>query len=766
MSEEAFVGVDPVCGMNVKTVAADRQATWEGSEYFFCSVGCREKFEAEPARWFEPREEPEGAADLPYTCPMHPEIEQLGPGTCPICGMALEPKEIRLEADTEPDPEFVAMRSRLVVCAPLAAIVVALAMSEMIPGEPLQHAVAWPVLAWTQLVLATPVVLWGGSLFFERAWLSLRTGNLNMFTLVGIGTGAAWLYSVFATLLPGSLPANMHLATGGVPLYFEAAAAIVVLVLVGQVIELRAREQTGAAIRSLLGLAARTARRIDEAGDEEDVPVEEVVVGDRLRVRPGEKVPVDGRVLSGTSLIDESMVSGEPIPVEKAEGARVVGATINQTGSLVIEAERVGRDTLLAQIVQMVGQAQRSRAPIDRLADRVSRIFVPAVVAISVLTFAVWMFVGPEPRFAYALVNAIAVLIIACPCALGLATPMSIMVGVGRGAQAGVLVREAAALEALETVDTLIVDKTGTLTEGKPELVEVEGGDEMLALGASLERASEHPLAEAIVRGAQERGAVLSEVSDFSSETGKGVRGQVGGKAVTLGNRAMMEAAGVFVPGDALDAAEALRGEGQTVMFVATDGVLAGWLGVADPIKETTPVAIRELHERGIRIHMATGDAPATAAAVAARLGIDSVHGGVLPDGKAALVRELQAGGASVAMAGDGVNDAPALAQADVGIAMGTGTDVAIESAGLTLLRGDLRGIVAARRLSEATLGNIRQNLFFAFLYNSLGVPVAAGILYPFLGLLLSPMVASAAMSLSSVSVIGNALRLKRLKLG
>lgn len=758
-----IVGVDPVCGMKVKSVAEDRRARHEGVDYFFCSTGCQGKFRGDPEHYLGEREEPEGAADAVYTCPMHPEIEQLGPGGCPVCGMALEPKEISL--DTEGDnAELLVMQQRLVWSALPALAVFLIAMSEMLPGAPLQHAIAWPVLAWTQLLLATPVVLWGGSLFFARALDSIRTGNLNMFTLVGIGTGAAWIYSVAATLAPSLLPAGMQLVTGGVPLYFEAAAVIVVLVLLGQVIELRARAQTGSAIRALLGLAAKTARRLDGAGGEQDVAVEEVVPGDRLRVRPGEKVPVDGRLVEGQSVLDESMVSGEPIPVAKKIGDRVTGSTINGTGSFVMEAERVGRDTLLSQIVQMVGQAQRSRAPIDRLADRVARYFVPAVVTISLLTFAVWFLLGPEPRFAYALVNAIAVLIIACPCALGLATPMSIMVGVGRGASAGVLVKDAAALEALETIDTLIVDKTGTLTEGRPKLVEVLGDDTMLGLAASLERASEHPLAEAIVAGAEARGLELREVTEFRSITGKGVVGDVGGHHVALGNRALLEELGVRGP-LAHAQADAWRAQTQTVIFCAIDGAAAGLIAVADPVKDSTPEAIAALHARGIEIHMATGDDAATAAVVAASLGIDQARGNMLPEAKAAWVAELQAQGHKVAMAGDGVNDAPALAQADVGIAMGTGTDVAMESAGLTLLRGDLRGIATARRLSEATMRNIRQNLFFAFLYNSLGVPVAAGVLFPFFGLLLSPMVASAAMSLSSVSVIGNALRLRRLEL-
>lgn len=755
--------VDPVCGMPVDSVADDRRVQYAGVDYFFCSTGCRDKFEISPEKYLNGAAEPDAATDATYTCPMHPEIEQVGPGICPICGMALEPMEITGEDETD-NEELEVMQRRLVWSALPTLIVFFISMSELIPGEPLQNSVSWKVLAWTQLVLATPVVLWGGSIFFERAWASLRTGNLNMFTLVGLGTGAAWIYSVAATLAPSLLPASMRQPSGGVPLYFEAAAVIVVLVLVGQVIELRARAKTGSAIRSLLGLAAKTARRLAEDGSEIDVLIDEVAVGDRLRVRPGEKVPVDGRLIEGSSVIDESMVSGEPIPVAKQLGDRVTGATINGTGSFVMEAERIGRETLLAQIVQMVGQAQRSRAPIDRLADRVSRVFVPTVLGISVLTFVVWMIWGPEPRMAYALVNSIAVLIIACPCALGLATPMSIMVGVGRGAGAGVLVKDAAALEALEGVNTLVVDKTGTLTEGKPKLVTVEGSDEMLALAAGLERASEHPLAAAIVAGAQERGIALREADDFRSITGKGVVGSFEGKEVALGNESLLDELGSSGARQQAKVAQ-LRARAQTVMYVSIGGEIAGLIGVADPIKESTPEAIAALHARGIEIVMATGDDPQTAAAIAEELGIDQVEGGMLPESKAALVDRLQGKGRIVAMAGDGVNDAPALAKAHVGIAMGTGTDVAIESAGLTLLRGDLRGIIAARRLSEATMGNIRQNLFFAFLYNTLGVPIAAGVLFPFLGLLLSPMVASAAMSLSSVSVIGNALRLRRLKL-
>ncbi|MCZ6824301.1 MAG: copper-translocating P-type ATPase [Gemmatimonadetes bacterium] len=698
-----------------------------------------------------------------WICPMHPEIVRDEPGSCPICGMALE---LRTVAPVEEEnPELRMMTRRFWASLALTAPIFVLAMSEMLPGRPLEGWIAPAVLAWVQLAFASPVVLWGGWPFFERGWSSIVHRRLNMFTLIALGTGAAYGFSLVATIVPEIFPAEFRRHDGSVAVYFEAAAVIVTLVLLGQVLELRARSQTGAAIRALLGLAPKSARRIRDDGSEEDVPLQEIAVGDRLRVRPGEKVPVDGRVLEGTSAVDESMVSGEPIPVEKTPGTRVVGATVNGTGSLVILAERVGNETLLAQIVRMVAEAQRSRAPIQRLADEVASYFVPAVLAAAVLTFGIWWAVGAEHRVAHALVNAVAVLIIACPCALGLATPMSIMVAAGRGATAGVLFKNAEAIERLRAVDTLVVDKTGTLTEGKPRLATVVADglvpeDTLLQLAASLERGSEHPLAGAIVAGAEERGLALSDSEDFRSRTGKGVEGRVDGRQVALGNPALLEALGVGAE-ELRERAEALRADGQTVMFVAVDGRAAGLIGVADPIKASSPEAIRQLHADGIRIVMLTGDSRTTAAAVAAKLGLDEVIADVLPDQKVEAVRRLQGEGATVAMAGDGVNDAPALAQADVGIAMGTGTDVAMESAGLTLVKGDLRGILRARHLSRATMRNIRQNLFFAFVYNSLGVPVAAGILYPLFGILLSPMLAAAAMSLSSVSVIGNALRLR-----
>lgn len=758
--------VDPVCGMTVSKPDAP-SATHAGIRYVFCSTRCRDKFDADPDAILEGRANADAPADAIFTCPMHPEIEQVGPGTCPLCGMALEPKDAALAATEDVEsPELVEMRRRFWICLGPAAIVFVVSMSEMLPGEPLQKAVPWSVRAWGQLLFTLPVVLWGAWPFFVRAGQALRAGRANMFTLISIGVSAAFGYSLFATLFPSAVPG----AHGeGPPLYYEAAAVIVVLVLLGQVIELRARHQTGAAVRSLLELAAKTARRVREDGTEEDIPVEDVQKGDHLRVRPGEKVPVDGTVLEGTSAIDESMVSGEPIPVEKSSGDAVVGATVNGAGSFVMRAERVGRETLLSQIVDMVGQAQRSRAPIDRLADTVASYFVPAVLAIAVLTFAVWLAVGPEPRFAYALVNAIAVLIIACPCALGLATPMSVMVGVGRGASAGVLVKNAEALETLEKVDTLVVDKTGTLTEGRPRLVGVDtagADDEGTLLGriASLEKASEHPLANAIVAGATERRAPTFDVDDFQSVTGKGVVGRVGGAQMVLGNEALLRDHGTAPPEG--NSAREARARGETVMFALRDGAYAGSVRVADPVKESTPQAIQELHRAGLRVVMLTGDNRDTAQAVAGELGLDEVEADVLPDGKAEVIRRLQDEGHVVAMAGDGVNDAPALARAHVGIAMGTGTDVAIESAGVTLVKGDLLGIVRARRLSQATMSNIRQNLLFAFLYNSLGVPLAAGVLYPFVGWLLNPMFASAAMSLSSVSVIANALRLRRARLG
>src|SRR5713101_5666051 len=692
-------------------------------------------------------------ARVEYTCPMHPRIVRSEPGACPICGMALEPRTI--SAEEEENPELRNMTRRFWVSTVLTLPLLASVMGDMLPGQPLRHLVSPRVAAWAQLVLATPVVLWGGWPFFVRGWQSLVHRSLNMFTLIALGTGLAYAYSVAATLAPGLFPAafRMH---GEVGLYFEAAAVITVLVLLGQVLELRARSQTSGAIRALLGLAPRTARRVRADGGEEDVALDAVQVGDRLRVRPGEKVPVDGVLVEGTSAVDESLVTGEAIPVEKTAGDRVIGGTVNGTGGFVMRAERVGRETLLAQIVQMVSEAQRSRAPIQRLADLVAAWFVPAVVFVAVVSAIVWASVGPEPRAAFAIVNAVAVLIIACPCALGLATPMSIMVGTGRGAAAGVLIKNAEALEVMERVDTLVVDKTGTLTEGKPKLVTAEPAagfeeTELLGLAAGIERGSEHPLAAAIVAGATARGIAVAPSEEFKSVTGKGVVGRVSGRAVTLGGL--------------IERAEKLRGEGQTVMFVAVDRSPAGLVGVADPIKASTPEALELLRASRLRIVMLTGDSRATAEAVARRLGITEIEAEVLPEQKIAVVKRLQAEGRKVAMAGDGVNDAPALAQATVGIAMGTGTDVAMQSADVTLVKGDLRGIVRARRLSQATMRNIRQNLFFAFVYNALGVPIAAGVLYPWLGILLSPIIASAAMSLSSVSVIGNALRLRRVPL-
>ncbi|AKF79709.1 copper-exporting ATPase [Myxococcus fulvus 124B02] len=810
-TSEGAHAIDPVCGMKVDPSAPKGGSLeHEGRTFHFCNPKCRERFGADPARYLAPPPEspeppppaapgtiyvcpmdPEVRQDHPgacpkcgmalepetlvlpetrveYVCPMHPEVVREGPGSCPICGMALEPRTV-LPEDT-PDPELTSMWRRFLVGMGLTVPLLVLAMSDMIPGQPVQHAVPASVLAWAQLILATPVVLWGGWPFFQRGWASVKNRHLNMFTLIALGTGAAYVFSVFATLFPDVLPHGLRTGHGGTaPLYFEAAAVIVTLVALGQVLELRARHATSGALRSLLSLAPPVARRIREDGHEEDVPLAHVHPGDRLRVRPGEKVPVDGEVLEGASAVDESMVTGESLPVEKSRGEKVTGGTVNGTGSLVMKAERVGKDTLLSRIVQRVSEAQRTRAPIQRLADKVAAVFVPVVIAVAVVTAVVWAVWGPEPRLAHALVNAVAVLIIACPCALGLATPMSIMVGTGRGAQAGVLIRDAAALERLEAVDTLVVDKTGTLTEGKPRLVSVvasEGIDEatLLRLAASLERGSEHPLAEAIVSGAKARGAVLTAVEDFRSETGKGVVGRVDGVEVALGNAALMSARGVEAT--ALTArAESLRQEGQTVVLVAVSGRAAGLLGVEDPVKESTPEALSLLRQEGLRVVMLTGDSRTTAEAVARRLGISEVIAGVLPEGKGDVVKRLQQEGRVVAMAGDGVNDAPALAQADVGIAMGTGTDIAMESAGVTLVKGDLRGIVRARRLSQGALRNIRQNLFFAFIYNLLGVPLAAGVLYPFFGLLLSPIFASAAMSLSSVSVIANALRLRRLKL-
>jgi len=755
---------DPVCGMNVvPDEARGGSATHEGHEYWFCNPKCRDKFVADPAKYIAPAPPAvitEDQTEAIYTCPMHPEIRQRGPGTCPKCGMALEP-ETPTTAEEGPNPELVDMTRRFWISVVLAVPLLVLAMGEMVGFTP----IAPSARTWVELGLAAPVVVWGGWPFFQRGWESVRTRNLNMFTLIAIGTGTAFAYSLLATLAPSAIPDTMRGHDGSVPVYFEAAAVIVALVLLGQVLELRARSATSGAIRALLGLAPKTARRITSAGVEEDVPLEHVQVGDRLRVRPGERVPVDGLVLEGGSSVDESMITGEPIPVEKRLNDQVTGGTLNTTGGFVITAERVGRDTLLAQIVKMVAEAQRSRAPIQRLADRVAAWFVPTVVVISIATAGVWGMLGPDPRLAHALVNAVAVLIIACPCALGLATPMSIMVATGRGAGLGVLIRKAEALEALERVDTIVVDKTGTLTEGKPRLVSVTvlpgtTEAEAVALAAGLERSSEHPLAAAILGAAAERKLEIPAAASFESVPGGGVRATIGGRTITLGNARFVTAEGIKL--DALSAqADQHRSEGQTVVYLAIDGTAAAALGVADPIKATTPEAIRSLHAEGLKIIMLTGDSKLTAAAVAASLGLDDVIAEVLPDQKRQVVERLQREGKVVAMAGDGVNDAPALAQAEVGIAMGTGTDVAIQSAGITLVKGDLRGVARARQLSRATMRNIRQNLVFAFAYNALGVPIAAGVLYPLFGLLLSPMIASAAMSLSSVSVITNALRLR-----
>jgi Cu+-exporting ATPase len=770
--------------MTVLVAAARATHEHAGTTYHFCGLRCAERFRAEPAKYLSPREEAREAATpaaphaapsprapaLPaepglYTCPMHPEVVQNGPGSCPICGMALEPRAASIEEG--PNPELADMTRRFWISLPPSILLLLLGMSDMVPGAPAQRLLGG-ALAWIELALAAPVVLWAALPFFARGWASVRTRHLNMFTLIALGTGAAFGYSVVATAAPGLVPhAFGHGA--GIPVYFEAASVITTLVLLGQVLELRARSQTSGAIKALLGLSPKTARLVREGGHEADVPLDAVQPGDRLRVRPGEKVPVDGVVIDGSSAIDESMVSGEPMPVEKTPGAKVVGGTLNGTGGFLMRAEHVGAETLLARIVAMVGEAQRSRAPIQRLADAVASWFVPAVVVAAVVTFAVWALAGPEPRLAHALVNAVAVLIIACPCALGLATPMSIMVGTGRGASAGVLVKNAEALETLEKVDTLVLDKTGTLTEGKPRLASVVAvgalpADEVLGLAASLEQGSEHPLAGAIVAGARERGLTLSAAGAFRSITGKGAVGTASGREVAVGNAALLAELGI-APDGLPPRAEELRREGQTVVLVAVDGRAVGLLGVGDAVRASTPEAIHALREEGVRLVMVTGDSRTTADAVARRLGIEEVLADVLPEDKAAIVERLQKEGRRVAMAGDGVNDAPALARADVGIAMGSGTDVAMESAGITLLHGDLQGLVKARRLSRATMRNIRQNLFFAFVYNALGVPIAAGVLFPWLGLLLSPMVASAAMSVSSVSVVANALRLRRVRL-
>ena len=795
---------DPVCGMTVAP-QAEHSLEYQGDTYVFCSGSCLQKFQAEPERYLSgksPRGE-DDASGSGYTCPMHPEVVEDRPGACPDCGMALEPRAIpaltrtewtcpmhpevvrdqagdcpicgmaleptTVELDEEENPELVDMGRRLWICALLTVPLFLISMSAVLEPDPLAGWAPRTFWGWIELALATPVVLWGALPFFQRAWSSVVHRSLNMFTLIGLGVGVAYGFSVIAQVFPDLFPDSFRGADGAVGVYFEAAAVITTLVLLGQVLELRARGRTGAALRALLALAPKTARRLGEDDSEHDVPLESVVVGDRLRVRPGEKVPVDGVVLHGGSSVDESMVSGESVPVEKGVGDRVIGSTVNGRGSFLMLAERVGSETLLAQIVRMVAEAQRSRAPIQRLADQVAGYFVPAVVGAALLTFGLWAALGPAPALAYALINSVAVLIIACPCALGLATPMSISVATGRGASSGVLFRDAEAIEVLQSVDTLVVDKTGTLTEGRPVLEAVEpaaGWDTaaLLRLAGSLERASEHPLAEAVVAGARAAGARLTAVEDFASHTGKGVTGRVGDHAVALGNAALLDQLEVD-PGALGPRAQELAEAGQTVVFVAVDGLPAGLLGVADPVKSTTPEAIARLRREGLRIVMLTGDRRATADVVAERLGISEVEAEVLPERKAEVVRELQSQGRVVAMAGDGVNDAPALAQADVGIAMGTGTDVAMESAGVTLVKGDLGAILRARVLSRKTLRNIRQNLFFAFVYNILGVPVAAGVLYPLTGTLLSPMIAAAAMSFSSVSVIANALRLRSVRL-
>ena len=803
------MAVDPICGMTINEKSSAGTLVYAGATYFFCSQDCLEKFKREPAKYrpsakealpeqlpaapgtiyvcpmdpevreskpgacpkcgmaLEPETPAAPAVKTEYVCPMHPEIVRLEPGSCPICGMALEPRTVTLEEET--NPELVDMTRRFWISAVLSAPLFLLALAEFLPAQPVHGWFSPHALNWFQLALATPVVLWGGWPFFQRGWVSIVNRSLNMFTLIAIGVGTAYVYSVAATLFPDAFPQSFRGQGGEVGVYFDAAAVITTLVLLGQVLELNARSKTSKAIKALLGLAPKAARLVREDGTETDVPLEGVQVGDRLRVRPGDKVPVDGVVLEGMTSVDESMITGEPIPVEKIKDSRVTGGTINGTGSFVMRAERVGSDTLLAQIVRMVAEAQRSRAPIQKLADIVAGYFVPAVVLVAVVTFIIWAIVGPEPAMAYALLNAVAVLIIACPCALGLATPMSIMVGTGRGAMAGVLIKNAEALEILEKIDTLVVDKTGTLTEGKPHLAAlvpaaIQDENQILRLGASLERGSEHPLAAAIVAGAEKRGIKLADAREFRSLTGKGVIGTVDGNQVALGNRRLLEELGVAA-GEFAAQSEDLRKDGQTVMFLVVGGSIAGLIGVADPVKLSTPEAIRILHDDGVRIVMLTGDNRTTAEAVAKKLGIDDIQAEVLPEQKGEIVKRLQSEGRVVAMAGDGVNDAPALAQAQVGIAMGTGTDVAMESAGVTLVKGDLRGIAKARRLSRRTMRNIRQNLFFAFIYNVVGIPIAAGVLYPFFGMLLSPIIASLAMTFSSVSVIGNALRLNRLQL-
>jgi P-type Cu+ transporter len=810
--------------MNVDSANAKATAEYGGETYYFCCPGCAQKFRATPDEYLKPKsagpalvtlgmpktsatpsapasdkgpagnyvcpmcpevrepksgpcprcgmalepETPVTVTRVEYTCPMHPQIVRTEPGFCPICGMALEPRAVT--AIDEDNPELRDMTRRFWISAALTLPLLMVAMADMLPGMPVQRVLADGWLPWMELMLATPVVLWGGWPFFRRGWASVVNRSSNMFTLIAMGTGVAYAYSLVATVAPGIFPASFREAgMGGRPaLYFEAAAAIVTLVLLGQVLELRARSRTGAAIRALLDLSPRTARVLVDS-TEKDIPLDQVKVADRIRVRPGEKIPVDGVVLEGHSSVDESMITGESLPIEKTESSRVIGATVNSSGSFIMRAERVGSETLLAQIVKMVSEAQRSRAPIQRLADKVAAWFVPAVIAIAVLTFIVWAAFGPEPRFAHAIVNAVAVLIIACPCALGLATPMAIMVGTGRGAHAGVLIKNAEALETLEKVDTLVVDKTGTLTQGKPRVVSVIpvaniSEPELLRIAASLEQGSEHPLASAILAAAKERGLAIGQVSDFHSYVGQGISGNVEGRLAVAGSEKFFSEMKISL-NDLSERAEDLRSRGQTVIFVGVDGRVAGLLGIADPVKPSTPPALAELRKQGIRILMLTGDSRSTAATVARELGIDEFEANVLPERKAEVIRDLQQHGRIVAMAGDGINDAPALAQADVGIAMGTGTDVAIESAGITLVKGDLAGIVRARKLSRAVMKNIRQNLFFAFIYNSIGVPIAAGVLYPFFGLLLSPIFAAAAMSLSSVSVISNSLRLRSTKL-
>ena len=765
---ERETAIDPVCGMTVDPATSKHQFDHGGETYHFCSAGCRTKFASAPQQYLEKSlraQQPAAPEGTIYTCPMHPQIRQVGPGSCPICGMALEPETVSL--DDEPNPELADMTRRFWIGLALALPAVVLEMGGHLMGG---HGWVDPTLSnWIQLAFATPVVLWAGWPFFVRGWQSLVTRNLNMFTLVAMGTGVAYVYSLVATVAPGVFPPAFRSHDGAVSVYFEAAAVITVLVLLGQVLELRAREATSGAIKALLDLAPKTARLVDESGTDHEVALDSLNVGDRLRVRPGEKVPVDGIMIEGRSSLDESLVTGESMPVSKDVGAKVIAGTLNQSGGFVMRAEKVGRDTLLSQIVQMVAQAQRSRAPIQRLADQVAGWFVPTVIAVAIVAFAAWAWFGPEPRFAFGLVAAVSVLIIACPCALGLATPMSIMVGVGRGAQAGVLIKNAEALERMENIDTLVVDKTGTLTEGKPKVVAIvpaSGFDEadILRLAASVERSSEHPLADAIVRAAKERKLDLAQVEEFDSPTGKGVTGKIDGKTVLLGNANFMTSEGIDTQ-PLEQQAETLRGDGATVVNISVDGKLAGIFAIADPIKASTPDALKALAAEGIKVIMLTGDNRTTANAVAKRLGISEIEAEVLPDQKSAVVTKLQKAGRIVAMAGDGVNDAPALAAADVGIAMGTGTDVAMESAGVTLLKGDLGGIVRARRLSQATMRNIRQNLFFAFIYNAAGIPIAAGVLYPTFGLLLSPIIAAAAMALSSVTVVGNALRLRASRL-